>query len=42
MAAKKKAKKKGKATAAKRADGTLKKGWRYAKGGRPVKAKGKK
>lgn len=42
MAAKKKAPKRKKATAAKRADGTLKKGYRYAKGGKIVKAKGKK
>lgn len=28
-------------TTAKRANGTLKKGYRYAKGGRVVKAKGK-
>lgn len=40
--AKKTAKKKSKATAAKRADGTLKKGYRYAKGGKVVKAKAKK
>lgn len=41
MAAKKKGKARSKATAAKRTDGTLRKGWRYAKGGRPVKAKKK-
>lgn len=35
-------KKRSKATAAKRADGTLKKGWKYAKGGRPVRAKAKR
>jgi hypothetical protein len=35
-------KKRRSAIGAKRADGTLKKGYRYAKGGRVVKAKAKK
>jgi hypothetical protein len=34
-------KKRKSSTAAKRADGTLKKGYRYSKGGRVVKAKSK-
>lgn len=35
-------KKKTASKAAFKADGTLKKGWKFAKGGRPVKAKAKK